>query len=58
MKKQFLIWLAIAFILFGLGSFIGSGAGTLNSIFYWPIVIWFAIGLIYFGIWGIKGLIK
>lgn len=58
MKKQFLVWLAVAFTIFIVGATVGENKGTVNSFMYWPIIIWFAIGLIYFGAWGIKGLKK
>lgn len=48
MRKTFLIFLAIAFVLFALGSFVGPNKGTTDSFMYWPIIIWIGGGLIYF----------
>lgn len=58
MKKQFLIFIAVAFIIFFIGALVGPNKGTTDSFMYWPIIAWFAAGLIYFGAWGIKGLKK
>lgn len=60
MKKQFLIFIGIAFVIF-IGASIHAAVTKINpmdSPFLWVIVGWFGAGLLYFGIWGIKGMIK
>lgn len=60
MRKQFLIWLSIAFVLFLTGSLhaVMVKINPIDSPFRWFIIGWFGIGLLYFGIWLIKGLKK
>ena len=56
MKIQFLGWISTVIILFVLGSTVGEGHGTMDSVFYYPIVADIFLGLIYFFIRGLKDL--